>query len=575
MEITEPELPRLPEEVIQLIVSHAPPATKRLARLVSRAFCAAATPETFRHIQVGPYNHEGFERLAERPYLSRHVRHVTCHHHGRSEVIHRDFLAALPSIRCFSGLKILNLRFSRQPDFPHVRDLGDLREQDARYSLRHWIMFVLFSCILGDRVLEPNQNFGDREADDFWLLERMVSKLGITDERYWAFLRSDSPRICLEQLSITNVAIAGTEEFGEDSLVPVDHPFKESQQLFWRNLTTFRRFMSLPSLRKLNLMISPDKEYILDQDNWAETARYQRRNNFRFIVNFLPAWLTPTLARNLTVLCLCHDEIWGYRPWFDFRCVNPGSGGDSGFPNLRVLSLVRYSFSHEWQIEWFASLGNHGLQELYLDECVLLSEAHYRVVPPDVLVPDTRIQTDDGNEIVISNHGYLPYSWQDGHSWEHSAVFYRSNLKWRYFFDHWRTSMSSLRVFKMGSTTAHTRWSHVKMQDFWLGDPPRPSAVPVEYAFVQMKKKMQDEFQDPAFRREIGMRELKLPFYVNFKPNPRDSAMRDYRPWAFLPAGENGITGSTGAHASTQNEDMEALAMLRETARQRAAGLPG
>ncbi|KAF6800121.1 f-box domain protein [Colletotrichum sojae] len=570
MEVAEPELPRLPEEVIQLIVSHTPPATKRLARLANRAFCAAATPETFRHVQIGTYDYEAVKRVAERPHLSRHVRMVTCHHHGRSVVIDRGFLAALPSIRCFSALKVLILRFSRQRDFQHTRVFGN----DMRYTLRHWIMFVLFSCILGDRVLEPNQSFGDREDDDFWLLGRMVSRLGITDERYWAFLRKESPRICLEQLSITNVAIAGTEEFGEDSRVPLDHPFKESQQLSWRNLTTFRRFMSLPSLRKLNLMISPDKEYILAEDNFTETASYGSRNNFPFVVNYLPAWLTPTLARNLTVLCLCHDEIWGYRPRFDFRCVNPGSGGDSGFPNLRVLSLVRYSFSHEWQIEWFASLGNHGLQELYLDECVLLSETHYHVVPSDVHVPDTRIQTDNGNEIVISNHGYLPYPWRDRHSWEHTTVFYRSNLKWRYFFDHWRTSMSSLRVFKMGSTTAHTIWSHAKMQDFWLGDPPRPSAVPAVYAFVHMKKEMQDKFQDPAFRQEIGMRELKLPFYVIFKPNPGDSAMRDYRPWAFLPAGYDRITDSTGAHTSG-NEDIEALAMLRETVRQRAAGLLG
>ncbi|KAF6806614.1 hypothetical protein CMUS01_14314 [Colletotrichum musicola] len=102
----------------------------------------------------------------------------------------------------------------------------------------------------------------------------------------------------------------------------------------------------------------------------------------------------------------------------------------------------------------------------------------------------------------------------------------------------------------------------------------RPSAVPAQYAFVHIKNEIQDKFQYPAFRQEIGMRELKLPFYVIFKPNPRDSAMWDYRPWAFLPAGYNGIIDSTGAHTSG-NEDMEALAMLRETVCQRAAGLPG
>ena len=51
------------------------------------------------------------------------------------------------------------------------------------------------------------------------------------------------------------------------------------------------------------------------------------------------------------------------------RLVNPGSG----FPSLRVLALGNDVFSHDWQIDWVASLGSQngrgGLEEIYLLSC--------------------------------------------------------------------------------------------------------------------------------------------------------------------------------------------------------------
>lgn len=49
------------------------------------------------------------------------------------------------------------------------------------------------------------------------------------------------------------------------------------------------------------------------------------------------------------------------------------NSGTSPLPNVRVLTLRNYGFSHDWQVEWIASLGSDngrgGLEELYLDDC--------------------------------------------------------------------------------------------------------------------------------------------------------------------------------------------------------------
>lgn len=47
--------------------------------------------------------------------------------------------------------------------------------------------------------------------------------------------------------------------------------------------------------------------------------------------------------------------------------------------SLRVLALGNYTLSHDWEIDWIASLGKQnghsGLQEIYLDECLTMWHA--------------------------------------------------------------------------------------------------------------------------------------------------------------------------------------------------------
>ncbi|RSL91678.1 hypothetical protein CEP52_014184 [Fusarium oligoseptatum] len=77
--------------------------------------------------------------------------------------------------------------------------------------------------------------------------------------------------------------------------------------------------------------------------------------------------LTSTWLSRPVVSLSCRT-YWGWNPKCDLRAA----GGGCGFPNLKALALKRYVFSHQWQIDWFASLG---LEELELDTCAIIYEA--------------------------------------------------------------------------------------------------------------------------------------------------------------------------------------------------------
>lgn len=151
----------------------------------------------------------------------------------------------------------------------------------------------------------------------------------------------------------------------------------------------------------------------------------------------------------------------------DFRAVNPGRGPSSGFPQLKVLALGNFTFSHEWQIGWIASLGQNngsgGLEELYLDDCPILYKAH-QLSPMDE--SETMLGHDeDGNMISVSNHGY-PIK----EVVAHRAAGGPSNLRlrglptqtqehairWFHVFRQWQERMKGLRVFRMGHGVWHT-----------------------------------------------------------------------------------------------------------------------
>lgn len=122
---------------------------------------------------------------------------------------------------------------------------------------------------------------------------------------------------------------------------------------------------------------------------------------YDFFENLPSTWLGPPIASNLRELSLYCPEYFGWAPKLDLRKITSGSAHASAFPNLRVLALGRYVFSHEWQVEWIASLGKEngrgGLEELYLDACPIMWRA--RTLKP----LDNTTQMLDGLE--LDNHG--------------------------------------------------------------------------------------------------------------------------------------------------------------------------
>ncbi|KAI8261922.1 hypothetical protein K4K58_000972 [Colletotrichum sp. SAR11_239] len=307
-----------------------------------------------------------------------------------------------------------------------------------------------------------------------------------------------------------------------------------------------------------------------EDDEWQEPAVYSTRDRFALVLKVLPEWFTPSASRNLTVLSLHHDELWGYAPKFDFRTI--GAATDPGLPQLRTLSLSRFCFSHEWQIDWIASLGKGGLKELFLDDCVLLSVAYCTIASGEATIEPTCIEDIDGNKIQLSNHGYLPDSWQGGNSWDQWSVYYRSNLRWHQFFNHWRKSMSSLMVFRMGSSEAHKIWSHVNLSDYWLDPLPR-TTIPLGAHFIFLKENAHNMFHDDAWRENARIAELRVPFYVKYMPEPLDSDNRDLRPWTFLPPMKHEARGSKQADEEDkrqEDDDVMALSMLRHEVQNRS-----
>ncbi|KAH0432685.1 hypothetical protein CcaCcLH18_06261 [Colletotrichum camelliae] len=319
-------------------------------------------------------------------------------------------------------------------------------------------------------------------------------------------------------------------------------------------------------------MITPNRIEAREDDEWQEPAVYSTRDRFALVLKVLPAWFTPSAARNLTVLSLHHDELWGYAPKFDFRTI--GAAPDPGLPQLRTLSLSRFCFSHEWQIDWIASLGKGGLKELYLDDCVLLSVAYCTIASAEATTKPTDVEDIDGKKIQLSNHGYLPGSWQGGNSWDQWSVYYRSNLQWHRFFNHWRKSMSSLMVFRMGSSEAHKTWSHVELSDYWLDPLPR-TTVPSGAHFICLKENAHNMFHDDVWRENARIAELRVPFYVKYMPEPLDSDCRDLRPWTFLPPMKHGAEGSEqadGEDKTQEDDDVVALSLLRQELYTRSLG---
>lgn len=102
-------------------------------------------------------------------------------------------------------------------------------------------------------------------------------------------------------------------------------------------------------------------------------------------------WLSPS-CENLTTFVLYQDVHFGFLPKLDLRGIH--------FRKLRTLSLGRYVFSHEWQLDWLAGHAST-LENLYLDECTI---QYYRIL-------DKEAADSEGYPLYGKLSGYLPQSY--------------------------------------------------------------------------------------------------------------------------------------------------------------------
>ena len=130
-------------------------------------------------------------------------------------------------------------------------------------------------------------------------------------------------------------------------------------------------------------------------------------------------WLVPA-SQTLTVLHLSADAPWGWYPKIDLRGIH--------FPHLKDLMLSRFTFSHDWQMEW---LSNHAgsLKHLSLTECAILDHA-----------ASTRQYFD--------SEGYPPSREPSGGG---TAVkgFYSYQRRWSYYFEGFAKFLPNLQSFSL------------------------------------------------------------------------------------------------------------------------------
>ncbi|KAL8387199.1 hypothetical protein RB595_010084 [Gaeumannomyces hyphopodioides] len=410
----------IPSEVQRLVLAQLGKEALLTCRLVCKTLSVAATELAFRHVELlgeHAFSVASFLCIAKDEHLCMVVREVTCDPHVDVEDRYSDdsyeirgaFLAALPRLGRFRGLRTLNLRFSERTGRAYGDDRLDFDLDDIweTADFRFHMLNTVFHALAGTWERSVWDNLvADLELDaDHPALDPGPSTPGLAP-------------IALAALTVSDLS-----DFNDIRLT---------------KQAPFQTMLSVPSLQSLKLLITHREHERPSEDDMRYPDVYEMHKS-------LPTtWLAPEIAQNLRVLSLYDRWYWGFCPKMDLRLVNPNGGG---FPNLRVLALGNYVISHDWQVDWIASLvvgarrgeddrSDHprrGLEELYLDDCPILWRA--RVEGP------------------VDRDGYpradVMHSWGGG-----PDLLLSFPLRWHKVLPRWRDAFagsSSLRVFAMGS----------------------------------------------------------------------------------------------------------------------------
>ena len=132
----------------------------------------------------------------------------------------------------------------------------------------------------------------------------------------------------------------------------------------------------------------------------------------------------------MRLLSLFYRDYWGWYPKMDFHSI----GGLSSFPQLQALTLRKYVFLYEWQVDWFASLGkensSESLEELCLDNYPLLFRVKQK------------------GPFSSTDSGYPTAETVLGLSDNLETRMYP--MRWHRVLPRWAESMKGLKAFRMG-----------------------------------------------------------------------------------------------------------------------------
>ncbi|KAI8718048.1 F-box domain-containing protein [Fusarium sp. LHS14.1] len=379
----------LPDEILLEIFLFFPKHLLLRLRCVSRAFALLATPGAFRSLRLRAYRDEPqrFIQIATSEKLRSHIREVTCDTWCDPEV-NRRAVWDLLAVQVYSDFL---------DALPYIASFRNLEAFHLRFG----------TCLEEARIIRITVTGRVFPYLAGISLEQSIGRKGRP------FHRLDRP------LQLKTLTISNLDESINKKLVKSE---------------AFQAIISSSYLVDLRLYLATDTWGLIqsssnkcsDQSDMFESLPY--------------TWLRPSIATNLRLLSLYCHEPWGWFPKMDFRLVGAGDG----MPNLKVLALGNYTFSHEWQVEWVGSLG---IEKLYLDGCAILFQASKR---RGILLDqsETVIQDSDGRVHTFSNSGYYVKS-EIPRSGDVASAIY-GTLCWHHLLSHWAQSMTNLRVFKMG-----------------------------------------------------------------------------------------------------------------------------
>lgn len=400
------DLPALSAEIWDRVCSHMSKPTLFQLRLVSRQLSDIAVRWAYRSLRLEGYgtSAERFAKIACSPKLRGLVRELTIdtwigpdfdYNSNGSYEIPEAFMNNLPYLRGFGKLTALHLRFS---EYCGEDDRSGMTVEET-WDLRYRVLDTIFHCVAGmwtkERQVQIDEAMEEMDSYDW--------------EPQYPHPEEDSHLPSGQVIHLRELTIANLADYHEPRLSKA-----------------WKKVLALPSLVDLKLFVATESCDAAPESSTHFAEKYE------FFDNLPRSWLSPAVANNLRVLSLYYREYWGWFPKMDFRSIGQGSP----FPQLKVLAFGNYVFSHEWQVDWLASVGKNngsgGLEELYLDDCPVLFRAR---------------QT---GPFSSSDRGYPDTGTVLGQNWNPEEHDYP--MRWNYILRRWAESMKALKVFRMGQS---------------------------------------------------------------------------------------------------------------------------